>query len=146
MTQPHSNTPWWGNSLDGLPSSFTLRLAKFQQLARSQFDAGVDYGVFHRTVLVELFDELFTPEAREQAKSSPAYASAVKMCNALMSTKPCRKATREPIHVLFVRVPKSLAESHSREASERRVSINALAIAKLNQPLPVTNQSLLEDV
>lgn len=134
MTQPHSKTPWWGNALDGLPSSFTLRLAKFQQLARQQFDLGMSYDLFHRTVLHELFCELFAEEQRDAVQESVEYVAAVMMCVSLMPAKPDRTAIKEPEMVLYVRVPKSLAITHYDEANRRNVSGNTLAICKLLQP------------
>lgn len=132
--ESHNSAPWWGNALDGLPSSFTLRLAKFQQLARQQFDLGMSYDMFHRTVLHELFFELFAEEQREAAQESVEYAAAVMMCVALMPAKPDRTAIKEPETVLTIRVPKSLAITHHDEANRRKVSGNTLAICKLLQP------------
>ena len=76
----------------------------------------------------------FTPEEREAFERSLAYVEIQEMLATLRKAA-WNRGSLEPIHVITVRLPKSLHESLREEAHEKRTSMNALAISKLLQAI-----------
>lgn len=74
-------------------------------------------------------------DARMRFECSPQYARIREMLDSLRARDRDRPADREAHRVVTVRMPRSLHEALKAEAADRRLSINALCIAKLLQPL-----------
>jgi len=104
------------------------------RVANELFEQGPDWVVFFHEVLgiKGLIRQVYdTPEAMAAFEKTEEYAEIKQMLSELRRRAAEREHAREATRVITVRMPKTLHESLKAEASEHKVSINQLCIAKL---------------
>lgn len=112
----------------------TKRPAEAMRMAQEAFAQTGYWVAFFRAILgpegaaARLFP---TAEDQEYFASTPQYIEIHKMLTALRSTDHSKTEVVEPKRMITIRIPSSLQQALTAEASQRGVSINKLCISKL---------------
>lgn len=110
------------------------RVPDVYRVANELYEQGPDWVMFFREVLgiTGIVRQVYrTPDSMAAFERTEEYAKIKQMLSELRRRAEEREPVRENQRVITVRMPESLHESLKAEASDHKISINQLCIAKL---------------